>query len=66
MVEERTGIIKHMHNVRLAASRVSGIGWSIYDEQYRLHKARFPHGDVDMELLALVCFHSTAGYEFSR
>ena len=56
MAEERTGIIKHMRNVRLAASRVSGIGWSIYDEQYRLRKARFPHsfwGDVDMELWLL-------------
>ena len=45
-----------MQNVRLVASRVSGVGWSVCDEQYRLRKARFPHsvwGDVDIELWLL-------------
>jgi hypothetical protein len=27
-------LLKYMHNVRLAASRMSGVGWSVYDEQY--------------------------------
>ena len=46
-------LFKYMYNVRLAASRLSGVGCSVYDKQFRLRKVRFPHsfsGDVDMEL----------------
>ena len=53
---KRQELLKYMHNVRLAASRVSVIGWSVYDEQYSLRMARFPHSfwrDVDMELWLL-------------
>jgi hypothetical protein len=53
---KRQELLKYMHNVRLAASRMSGVGCSVYDEQYRLRKARFPHSfwvDVDMELWLL-------------
>jgi hypothetical protein len=53
-------LLKYIHMVRLAASRVSGVGWSVYDEHYRLHKVRFPH------CMARVCFHSTEGYVSSR
>lgn len=28
----------YMHNIRLAASRQGHLGWSIYDEQFRLKK----------------------------
>ena len=34
--------LKYMHVVRLAASRVSNLGWVSYDEQFRLRKARVP------------------------
>ena len=33
------GIFKYMHTVRLAATRLSGQGWKIYDTQFRLRKA---------------------------
>ena len=48
--------LKYMFNVCLAVSRGSGTGWAVYDEQYRLRKARYPHtpwGDIDMELWLL-------------
>ena len=32
--------LKYMHVIRLAASRVSNLGWVSYDEQFRLRKAR--------------------------
>ena len=56
--------LKYMFNVRLAASRGSGTGWAVYDEQYRLRKARYPHtpwGDIDMELW-LLHFSNPAKY----
>jgi hypothetical protein len=46
----------HMHVIRLAASRVSNLGWVSYDEQFRLRKARAPQSswaDVDVELWLL-------------
>jgi hypothetical protein len=39
-------LLKYIHKVRLATSRVSGVGWSVYDEHYRLRKVRFPHCNV--------------------
>ena len=48
--------LKYMHVVRLAASRVSNLGWVSYDEQFRLRKARVPQSswaDVDVELWLL-------------
>ncbi|XP_063397182.1 uncharacterized protein LOC134681476, partial [Mytilus trossulus] len=45
--------LKYMFNVRLASSRGYGSGWAIYDEQYRLRKARCPQSswaELDMEL----------------
>ena len=48
--------LKYMHVIRLAASRVSNLGWVSYDEQFRLRKARAPQSswaDVDVELWLL-------------
>ena len=48
--------LKYMHVIRLAASRVSNLGWVSYDEQFRLRKARVPQSswaDVDVELWLL-------------
>jgi hypothetical protein len=48
--------LKYMHVIRLAASRVSNLGWVLYDEQFRLRKARAPQSscaDVDVELWLL-------------
>jgi hypothetical protein len=48
--------LKYMHVVRLAASRVSNLGWVSYDEQFSLRKARVPQSswtDVDVELWLL-------------
>ena len=35
-------LLKYMSTVRQAAKRCSGMGWKIYDEQYRLRKANNP------------------------
>jgi hypothetical protein len=46
----------YMHVIRLAASRVSNLGWVSYDEQFCLRKARVPQSswvDVDVELWLL-------------
>ncbi|VDH99004.1 Hypothetical predicted protein [Mytilus galloprovincialis] len=48
--------LKYMYTVRLASSRGDGSGWAIYDEQYRIRKARCPHSswaEIDMELWVL-------------
>lgn len=48
--------LKYMHNIRLASSRGYGLGWTFYDEQFRMRKARHPHSswsDIDMELWLL-------------
>jgi hypothetical protein len=48
--------LKYMHVIRLAASRVSNLGWVSYDEQFHLRKARVPQSswaDVDVELWLL-------------
>lgn len=50
------GLLMHMRNVRLAASRSQGYGWRDYDEQYRLKRARYPSlpwGPVDLDFWAL-------------
>jgi hypothetical protein len=46
----------YMQNIRLAASSCQNNGWLVYDEQYRLKKARFPFsswGVIDQELWIL-------------
>ena len=46
-------MLKYMNSVRLGAKRCNGNGWKIYDEQYRLRKARNPSsswGLIDTEL----------------
>ena len=35
-------LIKYMHSIRLAAGRPGHLGWSKYDEQFRLKKERHP------------------------
>ncbi|KAJ8303595.1 hypothetical protein KUTeg_019991 [Tegillarca granosa] len=45
--------LKYMHDIRLGASRIRGMGWRSYDEQFRLRKAVDPSsswGQVDTEL----------------
>lgn len=49
-------LLKYMQSIRLAASRSSNNGWSVYDEQFRLKKARFPSSSwalIDHELWIL-------------
>lgn len=46
-------LIKYMNSIRLGAKRCQGNGWSLYDQQYRLKKARDPTtswGSIDTEL----------------
>jgi hypothetical protein len=46
----------YVQNIRLAASSCQNNGWLVYDEQYRLKKARFPFsswGVIDQELWIL-------------
>ena len=46
-------LLRYMHNIRLAASRVGHSGWARYDEQFRLKKKRHPSsswGVIDYEL----------------
>ena len=48
--------LKYMHVIRLAASRVSNLGWVSHDEQFRLRKAKASQSswaDVDVELWLL-------------
>jgi hypothetical protein len=35
-------LLKYMNSIRLAAKRCSGDGWLLYDQQYRLKKAKDP------------------------
>ena len=53
------GLLRYMHNIRLGASRQQGTGWLIYDQQFRLKKARSPEtywGVIDGELW-LLCYY---------
>ena len=59
--------LKYMQSIRLAVSRSFGNGWIVYDEQYRLKKARFPSsswGVIDQELWVL-CVLSGDTKQFS-
>ena len=56
---EARGLLKYMSNIRLGASRVPGLGWKRYDEQFRLKKIRMPScnwGTVDLELWLLFMY----------
>ena len=56
------GLLKYMYNVKLGASRSSGLGWSDYDQQFRLKKVKNPSspwGIIDQELW-LLYMHSSA------
>ena len=49
-------LLKYLHSIRLGASRFSGQGWILYDEQFRLKKASNPAsswGEMDTELWLL-------------
>ena len=49
-------LLKYLHSIRLGASRFSGQGWKLYDEQFRLKKASNPAsswGEMDTELWLL-------------
>ena len=35
-------LLKYLHSIRLGASRISGQGWKLYDEQFRLKEASNP------------------------
>ena len=46
-------LLKYLSDVRLGAKRNASLGWKLYDEQYRLRKARNPGSSwsvVDVEL----------------
>lgn len=46
-------LLKYMHSIRLGYSRHGGMGWKIYDEQFRLRMAYAPSmkwSDIDNEL----------------
>lgn len=49
-------LLKYMYIIRLGTEQFSGLGWKVYDEQYRLRKARNPASSwatVDLELWLL-------------
>ena len=49
-------LLKYLHSIRLGASRISGQGWKVYDEQFRLKMASNPAsswGEMDTELWLL-------------
>ena len=49
-------LLKYLHSIRLGASRISGQGWKVSDEQFRLKKASNPAsswGEMDTELWLL-------------
>ena len=50
------GLLKYMHTVRLGATRVRGLAWKIYDEQFRLQMSMDSTtcwDDVDQKLWLL-------------
>ena len=54
--------LKYMHVIKLAALRVSSLGWVSYDEHLRLRKARAPESswadvDVGLWLLYVHCIY---------
>ena len=54
-------LLKYLHSIRLGASRFSGQGWILYDEQFRLRKASNPAsswGEMDTELWLLYMWPS--------
>lgn len=54
-------LLKYMSMIRLGASRTTGIGWKVYDEQFRLRKSVNPNiswSSVDQELW-LIYLHNT-------
>ena len=59
--EKVKDLLKYMSTVRLGAKRYGGIGWKLYDEQYRLRQAQNPTNswaDIDQELWMLYMFYS--------
>jgi hypothetical protein len=54
--EKYQALLKYMHIVRLGASRINGLGWKTYDEQFRLKMGIDPVKSweiVDQELWLL-------------
>ncbi|VDI45236.1 Hypothetical predicted protein [Mytilus galloprovincialis] len=50
--------LKYMQTVRLGAKRYAGLGWKLYDEQFRLRRSQEPAGSwsvIDTELWLFVC-----------
>ena len=35
-------LLKYLYSIRLGAKRATGLGWVLYDEQYRLKKVLDP------------------------
>ncbi|CAG2255924.1 SLC35A1_2_3 [Mytilus edulis] len=49
-------LLKYMQTVRLGAKRYAGLGWKLYDEQFRLRRSQEPAGSwsvIDTELWLL-------------
>ena len=49
-------LLKYLSNIRLGSQRFQGIGWKLYDEQYRLRKAYDPSSSwaiIDSDLWLL-------------
>jgi hypothetical protein len=44
--ESTQGLLRYMYNVKVGASRSTGLGWREYDQQFRLKKSKCPvyHG----------------------
>jgi hypothetical protein len=55
--EKQQEILKYMQNIRTGARRQTGMGWKLYDEQFRFRMASFPtecsFGKIDYELWLL-------------
>ena len=52
--DKAQALLKYMHNIRTGAKRTSGLGWKVYDQQFRLRLASDPVGNsfdkIDYEL----------------
>jgi hypothetical protein len=66
--EKYQALLKYMHIVRLGASRLNGLGWKTYDEQFRLKMGIDPVKSweiVDQELWLLYMGNTRNSLPFS-
>ncbi|KAJ8319735.1 hypothetical protein KUTeg_002713 [Tegillarca granosa] len=54
--------LKYMHDIRLGASRIRGMGWRSYDEQFRLRKAVDPSSSWGQMWLQFLAYFNGSVY----